>query len=64
MTNIFCDFAIFFDTYVNNKYEWKIMFFIFFNFLRLIVSASDDSWRAPKLLDRFKCEFEIKIMEK
>jgi hypothetical protein len=34
---------LFFNTYVNNKYEWKIIIFIFCNFLRLIVSASDDS---------------------
>jgi hypothetical protein len=64
MTNTLCDIAIFFDTYVNNKYEWKIMFYIFCNFLRLIVSASDDSWDAPKLLDRFKCESEMKTSEK
>jgi hypothetical protein len=36
-------FQPFFAIYVNNKYEWKIMFFIFFNFLCLIVSASADS---------------------
>jgi hypothetical protein len=32
-----------FATYVNNKYEWKIIHFIFCNFLRLIVNASVDS---------------------